>query len=198
VEELEMIAIIKATVSLVITNSLLSGTLTGDPGPSGAERVEITVLATGPNSSADGADFVVCRTQKELDEAILRFGITQKKTITADFGKGVVCLGFLGKRPTAGYGLKAKAAYYLPSGGASNDPWGQDIVPLLSEDGLNPDNVPMAHLQERDAVVILQATCPPKDAMLAQVITSPFIILYLNLADPKNVYVTMVGCGGGE
>jgi hypothetical protein len=198
VEELEMIAIIKGTVSLIIANTLLSGTLMGDHGPSGAERVEITVLAAGPNSSADGADFVVCRTQKELDEAILRFGITQKKSITADFGKGVVCLGFLGKRPTAGYGLEAKAAYYLPPGGTSSDPWGQDVVPLLSGDGLNPDNVPMAQLQEGDAVVILQAKCPPEGAMLAQVITSPFIIIYLRVPNPENVYVSMIGCGGGQ
>ncbi len=180
----------------MIANGLVSsGALPDEPLSPGAERLGTTVLMEGVYSSADKADFVVCRTQKDLDEAILKFGITQKKSITADFNSGVVCLGFLGKRSTGGYGLKARAAYYLPRG-ASGD--GQGVLSLLREDGLNPENLPLANLEEGDALVVLKETCPPKDAMLAQVITSPFIILYLKVKNPANVYVSMIGCGGGK
>ena len=169
-----------------------------NPGAPGAERVEVTLLASGSFCSAQDVDFVVCRTQKELDKAISEFGIPQKESMTADFGTSVVCLAFAGQHPTAGYGIEAKAAYYLFYAEGGFDYWNMAIAPLLQEDGLAPDNVPMAQLREGDAIVILQAKCPPEGAMLAQVITSPFIVFSLQLKDPKNVYVSIVGCGGGE
>lgn len=182
--------------------NIILSLLMANPGPPSAEKIGFSVIGGGMTSAAKSETLCLCRDEKQLKKTLEDMGITEEVQWPRDLGKGVVIVAFLGQRRTAGYAIEPVAVYsvfYNDAGVDGESIWNWEIKPMLSQDGLDTLLVPIVPIEDvGDAVLVAKEKCPPKGAMLAQVITSPFIILSLKYTDLKNIYLSMVACGGGQ
>lgn len=167
-------------------------------GPPGVEKVSFTTVLAGPTCKAEKETVVVCRNNDELMKAISGFGISEKMNIMADFPDVVIVMAFLGKRSTAGYAIEPVAIYsviYNDAGVDGEAIWNWEIKPMLTQDGLDTLSVPVVPIENvGDAVLVAREKCPPKGAMLAQVITSPYVIIEVPAAQVKTIGLSLVRC----
>ncbi len=178
--------------------SIALALLLANPGPPSAERIGFSVIGGGTVSSARSETLCLCRNEKQLKKAMAEMGITGEVRWPSGLGKGVVIIAFLGQRRTGGYGLDPVGVYMVDYNAAHvgwEMMWDMGITPLLEEDGIDPASVPPAPIDRvRDAVVVIRETCPPKDAMLTQMITSPYVILAVPDHKLMEVHVRFVRC----
>ncbi len=167
-------------------------------GPPGVEKLNFSVVLAGPACKAEKETVIVCRNNDELIKAISQFGISEKMNIMPDFPDVVLVMAFLGKRPTAGYGIEPVAIYsvfYNEAGVDGESIWNWEVKPLLAQDGLDSTAAPMIPIDDKgDAVLVAREKCPPKGAMLAQVITSPYVIIEVPAAQVKTIGLSLIRC----
>ena len=178
--------------------NLLLTILLANPGPPGVDRVEFTTILAAPFCSAERETVVVCASEDDLIKAISDFGISEKMNIMTDFSQNLLVMAFLGKRSTAGYAIEPVAVYsvfYNEAGVNGNSIWKSEVVPLLESDGLDPEAVPVKPIEEEgDAVLVAREKCPAPGAMLAQVITSPYVIIEVPRAGIKKAVLSVARC----
>jgi len=167
-------------------------------GPPGVDKVEFDVVLAAPVCSAERETVVICQNEDELIKAISEFGISEKMNIMPDFPDVIIVMAFLGKRPTAGYAIEPVAIYsvfYNDAGVDGESVWNWEVKPLLTQDGLDTLSVPMVSIKDKgDAVLVAREKCPPKGAMLAQVITSPYVIIEVPRANVTRIGLSLVRC----
>ncbi len=167
-------------------------------GPSGVEKVSFSVVLAGPFCKAERETVIVCRNNDELMSAISGFGISEKMNIMPDFPDVIIIMAFLGKRPTAGYGIEPVALYsvfYNEAGVDGKSVWEWEVKPLLAQDGLDSAAVPVYPIDDAgDAVLVAREKCPPVGAMLAQVITSPYVIIEVPKEKVKTIGLSLIKC----
>lgn len=167
-------------------------------GPPGVEKVNFSVILAGPFCKAERETVIVCRNSDELLKAISDFGISEKMNIMPDFQDAILIMAFLGKRPTAGYGIEPCAIYsvfYNEAGVDGQSVWEWEVNPLLALDGLDSAAVPVYPIDDvGDAVLVAKEKCPPKGAMLAQVITSPYVIIEVPADQVRTIGLSLIRC----
>jgi len=172
--------------------------LVANPGPPHATRIGFTVIGGGMNSAAKSETLCLARNEKQLRKALSDMGIAEEVRWPGNLGKGVVIIAFLGQRPTGGYGMEPVGVYMVDYNAASVSwdwVWEMGIKPLLVADGIDPETVPRAPISKvRDAIVVIRETCPPEDAMVIQMITSPYVILAVPEHSLRQVHVRFVRC----
>jgi len=178
--------------------TIILSLLVANPGPPSAEKIGFSVIGGGMTSAAKSETLCLCRNEKQLKKALGDMGITEEVQWPGDLGKGVVIVAFLGQRRTGGYGLDPVGVYmvdYNASHSSWNVMWNDVIARLLEQDGIDPATVPPAPISKvRDAVMVIREICPPKDAMVMQMITSPYIILAVPGNNLMCVHVRFVRC----
>jgi len=176
------------------------------PPSAGALRFEISVPLRGMYCLAQEETVVVCTSREELDSVLSRFGIGQDGDFAVDFTARVVLVAFLGRKATAGYSVEPVGAYEFYSNDQDLDPW-KPLESLLKEDGVNPEDIgpdPDWHAGENLTslfmahLVVLQEKCPPKWAMIPQVITSPWIMIEVKVSytgyTMDRLYLKVLSC----
>ncbi|MGB9590326.1 MAG: protease complex subunit PrcB family protein [candidate division WOR-3 bacterium] len=167
-------------------------------GPPGVEKVSFSVVLAGPTCKAERETVIVCRNNDELIKAISDFGISEKMNIMPDFPDVILVMAFLGKRPTAGYAIEPIAIYsvfYNEAGVDGNSIWDWEVKPLLAQDGLDSAAVSVYPIKDNgDAVLVAREKCPPKGSMLAQVITSPYVIIEVPRDKVRTIGLSLIKC----
>ena len=168
-----------------------------NPGPPGAQRVDFGVLSSGFMCKMAQETVIVCSSQDQLDEAVKELGVPQEESLSADFKNKRVVVVCGGERPTAGYALEPLGAYELFYNAARVEPWQLAITPLIKEDGLDPELVPYRKLDVNDVLLVIKQSCPPPGALVAQMITHPFVIV--EIPKPKGeIKVSISNCKANE
>jgi len=182
----------------MIVSSLALLGIIANAGPPGVEKVGFSVVLAGPFSKAERETVIVCRNSDELLKAISDFGISEKMNIMPDFPDVVIVMAFLGKRPTGGYAIEPLALYsvfYNEAGVDAENVWNWEVKPLLTQDGLDTLMVPLVPIDDvGDAVLVVREKCPPKGAMLTQVITSPYVIIEVPASKVRNLGLSLLKC----
>jgi len=169
-----------------------------NPGPPSAKRIGFSVIGGGMGSAAKSETLCLARNEKQLKKALSDMGIAEEIRWPGNLGKGVVIIAFLGQRRTGGYGMDPVGVYmvdYNASNSSWESVWDMGVKPLPEEDGIDSEAVPHAPISKvRDAVVVIKETCLPKDAMVIQMITSPYLVLAVPDYPLRQVHVRFVRC----
>ncbi len=160
---------------------ILALTLVANPGPPSAMSMKYSVLSAGFQCSAKTETLVVCRNQAQLDSAVKQLGIRLADTVSVDFSNDMVLIVTGGEKPSAGYGLKDVGFYFVDYNKFGSLVWDLSIKPFLAEDGVDTAalNTPLSvyHWDEGDALVAVRKQCPPPGALVAMMITHPYLVL---------------------
>jgi|GEM_PF-2029444 hypothetical protein len=166
--------------------------------PPGVEKVSFSVVLAGPVCKAERETVIVCRDNNALMKAIYDFGISEKMNIMPDFPDVIIVMAFLGRRPTAGYAIEPLAIYsvfYNEAGVDGESVWNWEVKPLLAQDGLDTLEVHPVPIDDvGDAVLVAREKCPPKGSMLAQVITSPYVIIEVPASKVRSLGLSLLRC----